>query len=110
VLRSFGHEVLVEYRAESAIPVAGATGPQICLLDIGLPGMNGIELAGHLRAQPETEHSILVALTGYGQEVDRAAALEAGFDAYLVKPVEVAALREVLALPGRSPAPELPAG
>jgi CheY-like chemotaxis protein len=71
--------------------------PEVCLLDIGLPGMDGIELARRLRAQPETSHALLVAVTGYGQDSDRERALAAGFDQYFVKPVDLEKLRGVLA-------------
>lgn len=61
-------------------------------LDIGLPGMDGYELAKHLREMPETAHSVLVAVTGYGQPEDKERALQAGFDHHLVKPVKLAAV------------------
>jgi len=67
------------------------------LLDIGLPGMDGNELARRLRAQPENADALLVAVSGYGQEADRSRALAAGFDRYLVKPVDLQALHGVLA-------------
>ncbi|MFP5390679.1 MAG: ATP-binding protein [Gammaproteobacteria bacterium] len=70
--------------------------PDIALVDIGLPGIDGYEVARRLRAHPATAHVRLVALTGYGQESDRERALDAGFDAHLVKPVDLNHLMEVL--------------
>ncbi|MET0982758.1 MAG: response regulator, partial [Telluria sp.] len=71
--------------------------PDVCLLDIGLPDIDGIELARRLRAQPETAHSVLIAVSGYGQEQDRRRALEAGFSDHLVKPVDFERLAGLLA-------------
>lgn len=62
--------------------------PDVCLLDIGLPGMNGNELVRSLRAQPESARAVMVAVTGYGQEQDRKNAAAAGFDHHFVKPVD----------------------
>ncbi|HEY0061418.1 MAG TPA: ATP-binding protein [Telluria sp.] len=70
--------------------------PDIALVDIGLPGIDGYEVARRMRADPATRNVRLVALTGYGQENDRASALDAGFDAHLVKPVEMQRLINVL--------------
>jgi signal transduction histidine kinase/ActR/RegA family two-component response regulator len=96
VLEVSGHEVLVEHAPERAIARARAAAPQVCLLDIGLPDMDGAELARRLRAQPETAHAMLVAVTGYGQDSDRARTREAGFDHHLVKPVDLDRLQAVL--------------
>jgi CheY-like chemotaxis protein len=71
--------------------------PDVALLDIGLPRMNGYELARKLRAWPETKTTFLVALTGYAQEGDRQRCQEAGFDCYLVKPSEPDRLMNLLA-------------
>jgi len=71
--------------------------PDACLLDIGLPDIDGLELARRLRTQPETAHSVLVAVSGYGQEEDRKNALAAGFAHHLVKPVEIDRLAQLLA-------------
>jgi CheY-like chemotaxis protein len=67
------------------------------LLDIGLPRMSGYEVAQRLRQQPEFDHTLLVALTGYGSEDDRRRSLDAGFDVHLVKPPSITSLRELLA-------------
>jgi CheY-like chemotaxis protein len=71
------------------------------LLDIGLPDIDGLTLAGMLRADPLTNAAMLIAMSGYGQEADRVAALAAGFDLYLVKPVDAEELATVLAERGQ---------
>ena len=96
-LEASGHEVLVEYGATPALERARAQAPDVCLLDIGLPGIDGKELAQRLREQPETADAVLIAVTGYGQEHDRQAALAAGFQHHLVKPVDPAKLVALLA-------------
>lgn len=87
LVESLGHEVIVEYKSTQALERAKAEMPDVCLLDIGLPDVDGNELARRLRAQPETAKTILVAVTGYGQEQDRLNAMSAGFDHHFVKPV-----------------------
>ncbi|TFW05222.1 response regulator [Oxalobacteraceae bacterium OM1] len=97
LLESAGHAVLVEHSARSALERARAERPSVCLLDIGLPEMSGNELARQLRSQPETGQSILIAITGYGQEQDKRATAAAGFDHHFVKPVDTAHLLHLLA-------------
>ena len=97
LLEADGHEVLVEHDPLRALDRARRTSPQVCLLDIGLPGMDGNELAQRLRAQPETAGALLIAITGYGQESDRVRALAAGFDHHLVKPIDTDSLYGLLA-------------
>ena len=99
-----GHVVSVEHGPLRALERARLEHPDVCLIDIGLPDMDGNALAGRLRVQPETAGAMLVAITGYGQDKDRATALAAGFDHYLVKPVELAAIQQLLqaAPPARS--------
>ncbi|MGZ8320236.1 MAG: hybrid sensor histidine kinase/response regulator, partial [Telluria sp.] len=96
LLEASGHEVLVDYAPGAALERARAKLPSACVLDIGLPEMDGCELARRLRRQPGMERALLVAVTGYGQEHDRKKAQEAGFDHYLVKPVDVARLLGIL--------------
>jgi CheY-like chemotaxis protein len=72
--------------------------PDVILLDIGLPGMDGYEVARELRRRPRLGKSVLVALTGYGQEEDRQRSREAGFDEHLVKPASVDDLQRVLTM------------
>ena len=88
LLKLSGHEVEVASDGDSALEVAEKFKPEIILLDVGLPGMHGYEVAQRLRRLPENENLIIVALTGYGQEQDRLRALEAGFDYHFVKPVD----------------------
>ncbi|MEX5746804.1 ATP-binding protein [Massilia sp. X63] len=91
-----GHTVSVEHSSLRALERARLERPHVCLIDIGLPDMDGNALAGRLRSQPETAAAVLVAVTGYGQDKDRQAARASGFDHYLVKPVELAAIQQVL--------------
>lgn len=97
LLRLWGHEVAVANDGPTALRTAEAHHPQVALLDIGLPGMDGYELARRLRQQADQEPTVLVALTGWGQEEDRRRSQEAGFDHHLVKPVDLSALQELLA-------------
>ena len=92
-----GHVVSVEYDGGGALERARRERPDVLLLDIGLPDIDGYELARRLRAQPENTHATLVALTGYGQRQDREDAREAGFDHYLVKPADMDDVNKVLA-------------
>ena len=97
LLEASGHQVLVEHSSGEALKRARQESPQVCLLDIGLPEMDGKELAKRLRAQPETASSLLIAVTGYGQEKDRKQALAVGFDHHLLKPVDIEKLYSLLA-------------
>ena len=92
-----GYTVAVEYRAQAALERAATDSPRICLLDIGLPDMDGYELARRLRAHQSTSDAILIALTGYGQAQDRERSELAGFNYHLVKPVEIDRLSALLA-------------
>jgi len=95
VLQSLGHAVHVAHDGASAIEAAGRFPIDLALLDIGLPVMDGYELARHLRAN-HRESIILVAVTGYGQERDRRQSEEAGFDDHLVKPITIGMLKSTL--------------
>jgi CheY-like chemotaxis protein len=88
LLRMKGHEVTITEDGPSAIKAILAEQPDVALIDIGLPEMDGYEVARRLRRQMEgAEHRVrLIAMTGYGQAADRATALQAGFDAHIVKP------------------------
>jgi PAS domain S-box-containing protein len=97
LLEASGHEVFIEHESLRALELSRSARPDACLLDIGLPDMDGNELARRLRAQPETAHSVLIAVSGYGQEADRRTALDAGFTHHLVKPVDMEALTALLA-------------
>jgi PAS domain S-box-containing protein len=97
LLRLWGHEVRVAHDGLEAVRVAEEFVPEILLLDIGLPGLNGYEVAKRLRHSPRLARAVLVALTGYGQEEDRSRSREAGLDQHLVKPVEPDRLQRLLA-------------
>jgi len=97
LLEMHGHAVSLAYDGESAVDTAARVRPDVALLDIGLPDIDGHEVARRLRAAPQTAGTLLVALTGYGQEQDQRRAREAGFNHHLVKPADVAKLLELLA-------------
>src|SRR5205085_9500727 len=95
LLQAAGHETRLAYSGPAALEVAREFHPEVVLLDIGLPGMDGYTVAQELRADAALRPALLVAVTGYGQEDDRRRSRDAGFDRHLVKPVapeEVAAL------------------
>jgi two-component system, sensor histidine kinase len=98
VLASWGHEVLVASSGHEGLTLAGQMRPDVALVDIGLPGMNGYDVARQIRAQTRRDPSPvhLIAITGYGAPADSARAAEAGFDQHLVKPVDPDALRPLL--------------
>ncbi len=96
LLRTKGQEVEVAYDGPSALAKAEAAPPAVAFLDLGMPKMDGYELARAFRADPVLKDVILVALTGWGQPEDRERTKEAGFDHHLVKPAEVDALHELL--------------
>jgi PAS domain S-box-containing protein len=97
LLRLQGQEVLVAYDGPSALEMAEASPPDIAFLDIGMPKMDGLEVARRFRAHPNLKRVQLVAVTGWGQPEDRQRTREVGFQHHLVKPVESAALRRLLA-------------
>jgi signal transduction histidine kinase/integral membrane sensor domain MASE1/ActR/RegA family two-component response regulator len=99
LLRLQGHDVRVAYDAHSALEQATTHPPDLAFLDLGMPEMDGCELARRFRASPVLEDVVLVALTGWGQEEDRRRTKQAGFDHHLVKPVEAGALTLLLAHP-----------
>ena len=101
LLEAMGHDVAVEHDPVRALDLTRTEPRQVYLLDIGLPGMDGKVLASLLRERPENAAATLIALTGYNQEGDRDRALAAGFDHYLVKPVDTDALAALLAAPGK---------
>jgi PAS domain S-box-containing protein len=95
-LETLGHHVFVEHASLRALACARRERPDVCILDIGLPDMDGKELARQLRAGPDTSGALLIALTGYGQEQDKIETRAAGFDQHLVKPVDAGKLAELL--------------
>ena len=97
VLEVSGHEVRKVHDGPAALVAALAYLPQVILLDIGLPGMNGYEVAKRIRQHPVLHNIVLVALTGYGQETDHQLSQESGFDHHLVKPTDFANVQQILA-------------
>ncbi len=91
-----GHSVIRAHDGRTAIALASNERPSVMLLDIGLPDIDGYELARRLRALPEADAALLIAVTGYGQAEDRRRAEDAGFDRYLIKPIEFESLRSML--------------
>jgi signal transduction histidine kinase len=89
MLDAYGHEIRTAFDGPSALRIADEFHPEVAVLDIGLPVMDGYELAQRLRATPELAEVRLIAVTGYGQESDRRRSLEAGFQAHLAKPVQI---------------------
>jgi two-component system CheB/CheR fusion protein len=96
ILSSAGHVPFVTYDGPTALAAAVNVRPAVALLDIGLPVMDGYELAQRLRALPGLERLVLIAVTGYGQEQDRSKTHEAGFDTHLVKPIDPIGLTATL--------------
>ena len=96
LLETDGHEVMVAADGAAGLALAREHRPDVVLLDIGLPTLNGYEIAMRIRADPALKDTMLVAVTGYGQMHDRARASASGFDHHLVKPVEFRALQELL--------------
>jgi len=103
MLRMMGHDVCVTRDGVEALEEGGRFHPDIALLDIGMPKLNGFETARRIRLTEWGRDIVLVALTGWGQEDDRRRSQEAGFDHHMVKPVELATLEGVLNQPPRTP-------
>jgi signal transduction histidine kinase len=97
VLRIWGYETQINYSGTEALESARTFKPDVVFLDIGLPGMNGYEVARHLRGEPALCRATLVAVTGWGSEEDKQRSRDAGFDFHLTKPVEVDAIEKILA-------------
>ncbi len=96
LLLASGHEVRMAHDGPAALKAAVDYRPEVMMLDIGLPMMNGFEVAEKLRAQAAFQDTVLVAVTGYGQEKDRKRTKEAGFDYHLVKPAEFSEIQDIL--------------
>lgn len=94
-----GHRVDVAGDGPGAVDSALTSRPEVVLVDIGLPGLDGFEVARRIRASDEGKHMRLVALTGYGDVADRQRAMESGFDAHLVKPIDPDHLYQLLETP-----------
>ncbi|MCE9553983.1 MAG: response regulator [Planctomycetes bacterium] len=96
LLKMTGHETQTAFDGLAAVETAESFRPDVVLLDIGLPRLNGYEAARKIREQPWGQTMVLVALTGWGQDDDRQKSADAGFNAHLVKPVEYATLNKLL--------------
>jgi signal transduction histidine kinase/DNA-binding response OmpR family regulator len=99
LLEMEGFEVRVAHEGQAALEIAREFKPNVVLLDIGLPGMNGFEVAHGLRRLPECRDALLIALTGYGEAESRSRSAQAGFDFHMVKPADVNLLLAMLANP-----------
>jgi CheY-like chemotaxis protein len=96
LLEMWGHEVAFAYDGPSALETAEQWRPEAVFLDIGLPGMDGYQVAERLRELPQAKDAVLIAITGYGQDDDRLRSRRAGIDHHLVKPVAPDALRSLI--------------
>jgi CheY-like chemotaxis protein len=99
LLRDYGHDVWTAHDARSAIDQASQRRPDVVLLDIGLPDIDGYELARRLREDLGLQGALFVALTGYGEARHRQLAREAGFDHHVTKPIDVKKLEELFKIP-----------
>ena len=97
LLKLQGHEVRVAYSGMAALEMTKTYSPDVVFLDIGMPGMDGYEVARRIRQTPGLGKIVLAALTGWGQQEDRRRTAEAGFDHHLVKPPELSVVEGVLA-------------
>jgi signal transduction histidine kinase/DNA-binding response OmpR family regulator len=105
LMQAAGHQSTIAHDGPAALAIAGRLRPDVVLLDIGLPGMNGFEVARALRAAPETSGCVLIAVSGYGQTEDQKRSREVGFDHHLVKPADFSALERILESVRRDPLP-----
>jgi CheY-like chemotaxis protein len=97
VLRLYGHDVQVASDGRMALQLMDAQAPDVVLLDLGLPRMDGWEVAKQIRSQATYKRPLLVAISGYGREADRLRSTEAGIDLHLVKPIDPDQLKDLLA-------------
>ena len=97
LLKLKGYQAHARYSGQEGVSAAESLRPEVVLLDIGMPGLNGYDTCRLIREQPWGHSMVLIALTGYGQEEDKRLSREAGFDSHLVKPVDLAALLQLLA-------------
>ena len=98
LLESWGHSVRVARDGVAGVRAASSQVPNVAVVDIGLPGLNGYEVAERLRADAKTRATYLIAITGYGRPEDRARARDAGFDEFIVKPLDFEALDDAIAV------------
>jgi CheY-like chemotaxis protein len=95
-LRALGHDVLAAHDGPTALTAIERFRPDVALLDLGLPVMDGFELAERLRAAPGLDQLALIAITGYAQDVDRRRTAASGFDVHLAKPIDVHRLDAII--------------
>ncbi len=105
LIQSSGHSVRLADTGSTALAAALEYRPDVMLVDIGLPGMDGFEVARRIRQQLGLREIVLVAVTGYGQDSDRLRSKEAGFDHHLVKPADFNQLRQIFAAVAAKPCP-----
>ena len=101
LLSQRGHDVVVAASGEDALRIAKDFNPHVGMFDIAMPGMNGYALAAEMRGDPDHRDMLLIAVTGWGEEEDRRKALDAGFDAHVIKPADPDELNALLS--GRFP-------
>jgi CheY-like chemotaxis protein len=99
LLELLGHEAITVHDGHSAIEAARTFRPDFVLLDIGLPGMNGYQVATALRGDEVLKDAVIIAVSGYGQEEDRRRSRAAGFDHHLVKPLDINSLISLIGRP-----------
>jgi two-component system OmpR family response regulator len=102
LVKSAGHHVRIAYDGPSALLAAQAQSPDVVLLDIGLPKVDGYNVACRLREQPETKDATIIAVTGYGMDGDKARAKAAGFDFFVLKPASIPELFSFFREPRRA--------
>ena len=95
LLESLGHTAQIAHDGKTAIELANSVHPDMVLMDIGIPEMNGYQICQAMRDSPGLDHTLFVALTGWGQKEHRERSKEAGFDYHLVKPVNIEALKKI---------------
>jgi two-component system CheB/CheR fusion protein len=108
LLELFGYEATVAYSGQAGVEAAEQYIPDVVICDIGLPGLDGYEVARRLRGNAVTAKACLIALTAYGGEEDRRRSREAGFEHHLVKPIFFDKLQEILHLPASPESIEWP--
>jgi CheY-like chemotaxis protein len=96
LLELFGCRVAVAYSGPAGVETARQFQPEVVFCDLGLPGLDGYQVAGELRRHPDLAHARLIAISGYGQEEDLRRSREAGFDLHLIKPVDIAEVQRLL--------------
>lgn len=107
LLQAWGHDVRTAHDGPGALDQAARFRADVVLLDVGLPGMSGHDIARRLREMPEYRTAVMAAMTGYGSEDDRRLSAEAGMDHHLVKPVEPDRLQKLLADIRPAPLPDV---